>query len=107
MAIVEFLNCCPNPDIKTIKSVFEGAHDEEALKKCNHCGVYWFFRFHEYWDDYTTWHTKITDEEAETILQNQDRRKLNLAYLCKRESIRWEDGEVTVTKGQPGDPFIY
>ncbi len=107
----QFLNCCSNPNLQTIKTIYSSSHDAEWLDRCVECSSYWFRRFHEWenWsggsDDLTTYYTRISDQESKIIISANNREELNLSYLEKRESIVDENGNISVTKGQPSYPY--
>jgi hypothetical protein len=104
------INCCSSPNLHTVKTIYESSHDAEWLQQCRTCKTYWFKRFYEWidWDkgndEITTWHTKLTADEANIILQTEKRRDLDLKYLKDRESIMNDGTSVKITTGQPVDP---
>jgi hypothetical protein len=104
------INCCTRPKLYTVKTVYEASHDAEWLQQCRKCKTYWFKRFYEWvdWsggdDEITTWHTKLTEDEAKIILQAKKRNDLDLDYLKDRETIMDDGGSVKITKGQPTRP---
>jgi len=107
---VKQINCCSTPKLYTVKTVYEASHDAEWLQQCRKCKTYWFKRFYEWvdWsggdDEITTWHTKLTEDEAKIILQAKKRNDLDLSYLKDRETIMDDGSSIKITKGQPTSP---
>jgi hypothetical protein len=80
----------------------------EALRQCQTCNRYWFYRFHEYVsyvdnDDLTVWYSPLTNIEAKRILQTSDRPELG--FLSGRPSFMKDSDGVTRTDGQPSSPW--
>ena len=105
----DYLDCCDQPTLEVVRPLYQASHDAEALMRCTHCQTPWFYRFHEYWtpagDDLTSWHTQLTDEEAERILTTEDPADLDLDFLKSRQSwIQDDEGPRQVT-GQPSHPW--
>jgi hypothetical protein len=107
---VNQINCCSTPKLHTVKTIYEASHDEECLQQCRTCKTYWFKRFYEWvdWsggnDEITTWHTKLTEDEAKIIIQTKERKELDLSYLQDRESIMDDRNSIRIVKGQPSHP---
>src|SRR5262245_32510937 len=106
---VEYLDCCKEPALVNVKSVYESSHDSESLLQCQHCGAFWFFRFHEYIsfvsdDDQTVWYSPLSPEEGKCILESQDRP--DLSFLSERPSFMEDRQGVKRVHGQPTDPWL-
>jgi hypothetical protein len=105
---VNYLDCCQQPALITVKSVYASDHDAEALRQCQSCGAYWFYRFHEHVtfvgdDDLTVWYSFLTPEEGTRILEARDRP--DLSFLSEKPSFL-EDGQgVKRVQGQPIYPW--
>ncbi|MBF0103555.1 MAG: hypothetical protein HQK77_21870 [Desulfobacterales bacterium] len=105
---VPYLDCCNQPVLKTVKSLYSSNHDSEALRQCQNCKRYWFYRFSEYVsyitdDDLTVWYSSLTEEEAETILNSQDMP--DLSFLSNRPSFMKDAEGVKQVHGQPTRPW--
>lgn len=89
-----FLDCCANPQVASIKTLYQESHDSEALCRCQSCGGFWFWRFHEYVafmdedDDWTVWYSRLTPEQGNLILEAEIRP--DLSFLEKAPSLRTE-----------------
>ena len=109
MELENYLNCCSNPYLKRVKTLYEKSHDCEWLDQCINCKSYWFHRFHEYVDyhegndDITEWFTLLKNEEAKEIIESKERPILQ--FLEKRESIMVDESGIKVVKGQPTFPW--
>ncbi len=97
------LNCCKKPNLETIKAIYESNHDLETLQKCKNCGSYWFYRYHEYKDDWTVWYSLLTQVEGKKILDAKD--KPDLSFLNDKLSIMEDSEGVKQVKGQPTHPW--
>jgi len=105
---LDYLDCCEDPSLINVKKIYESTHDVEILRRCQNCGKYWFFRFHEYVsfhgdDDITIWHSPLTDEEAKTILNSKERP--DLSFLRNRVSFMEDNEGVRKVKRQPDYPW--
>ena len=107
---VPYLDCCRQPVLETIKSLYQSRHDTEALCQCQNCQRYWFYRFSEYvtfgddGDDLTVWYSPLNKQEAQTILQSEERP--DLSFLNTRTSFMEEAGNVRKLDGQPCEPWF-
>jgi hypothetical protein len=104
----DFLDCCEQPTLEVVRSLYQASHDAEALMRCRHCQAPWFYRFHEHTaapggDDLTSWFTRLNDEEAERILTTEDPDALNLEFLTTRQSWMHDDQGPQQVPGQPSD----
>jgi len=105
----DYLDCCPQPGVVTVKQLYDSYHDMEALCQCQRCSAYWFYRFHEYVDfvggndDITVWYTRLTPEEGKQILDAEERP--DLAFLSGKPSFMESDGQVQRVQGQPTHPW--
>lgn len=97
-----YLDCCEQPDLERIKTVYQSNHDCEALLQCKNCKTYWFYRYNEYRDDWTVWYSQLTTEEAELILNSEERP--NLDFLRKSPTVMEDATGVRKVKGQPTYP---
>ena len=102
-----YLDCCSKPQPETVKELYLGRHDREALQQCKKGKQYWFYRFSEYVtfenDDWTVWFTAINDQEAQAILKASGRP--DLSFLKKKTTFVEEEQGVRKTKGQPSEPW--
>jgi hypothetical protein len=106
----DYLDCCSQPTLKVVRSLYQEDHDAEALMRCAHCQTLWFYRFHEHaaapgGDDLTSWFTRLNDEEAERILTTEDPHALDLGFLTTRQSWMHDDEGPRQVHGQPGHPW--
>ena len=104
-----YLDCCPHPDVVTVKVLLDTNREMEALCQCNSCGSYWFHRVLEIMkfdgpDDLTVWDSPVTPDEAQRILKSEGRP--DLKFLLTRSSFRKDDQGVRRTSGQP-DELLY
>ena len=103
-----FLDCCANPRLQLVKTIYESSHDDESLHQCQNCGGYWFYRFSEYLsfnnggDDITVWYSPITTDEAQVIIESESRP--DLSFLRNRPGFMKDDQGVHRTGGQPDRP---
>lgn len=102
-----FLDCCQDPSLARVKTLYETVHDAEALMRCASCSTFWFYRFSEWvnWnggrDDLTSWYTQLTAAEGEALAAGQE---LDLAFLRDRPSWMDDNGTITRVPGTPGHP---
>ena len=95
MTTPDYLDCCAHPELVVSRALYESAHDAESLQRCDSCGTYWFYRFHEYvnWstgeDDLTSWFTALTEDEGERLRDTTDPDGEDLSFLATRAS--WRD----------------
>ena len=63
-------DCCPSPDLETVRRVWEPPGPERELRRCRNCGTFWRFDAEERMnfsggeDHYFEWYTKLTPAEA-------------------------------------------
>lgn len=105
-----FLDCCAGRQVASIRLLYQGNHDCEALCQCQTCGAYWFYRFHEYVnfaggdDDQTVWYSRLTPEQGKLILESPERPEM--PFLSHVPSfVKDRDGVRPVT-GQPTYPWM-
>ncbi len=103
-----FLDCCENPILVEIKSIYESTHDRETLCKCKTCGSYWFYRFHEFVtfdrpDEVTCWYSRLTPDDVDLILNSKKRP--DLSFLSDRPTFMEDDEGVKRVTGQPDYPW--
>ena len=109
MSVEDHVDCCQQPKLDTVKSLYQGRHDCEALRQCQHCGAFWFYRYHEYVtfvsddDDWTVWYSMLTDEDAKQIQEAQERP--DLGFLAQRPGVMIDKEGVRKVSGQPSDPW--
>jgi hypothetical protein len=106
--VVIYLNCCQKPALLTLKGIYASNHDAEALRRCEGCGAYWFYRYHEYVtfdgeDDWTVWYSPLSPEEGVGILAAEDRP--DLTFLQERASFMEDREGVRKVPGQPTQPW--
>jgi hypothetical protein len=105
----DYLDCCEQPTLEVVRSLYQEDHDAEALMRCTHCPTPWFYRVHEYatpaGDDLTSWYTRLADEEAERILTTEDPTVLDLDFLKSRQSWMHDDEGSRQVAGQPSHPW--
>jgi hypothetical protein len=106
----DYLDCCEQPDLKAVRTLYQASHDLEALMRCTRCQAPWFYRFHEYVtflgpDDLTSWFTRLDEEEAERLQAVQDRDALDLGFLETRPSWMHDDQGPRQVPGQPRRPW--
>ena len=105
-----FLDCCANPRLHLVKTIYESSHDDESLSQCQNCEGYWFYRFSEYVnfdggdDDITVWYSPITADEAQIIIGSEGRP--DLSFLRNRPSFVKDDRGIHRTGGQPDKPRL-
>ena len=105
---VDYLDCCTQPALETVKSLYDSSHDTEAVRQCQHCQAYWFYRFHEYVsfitdDEITVWYSRLTPEEARGIIDAKERP--DLSFQNARPSFVRDHTGVHRTSGQPDHPW--
>ena len=105
---VSYLDCCPASDLEAVKVILDTNRETEALCRCKNCRQYWFYRFLEIMkfdgpDDQTTWYSRVTFEEAESILGAEGRS--DLAFLTNKPSFVKDDRGVRRVTGQPDKPL--
>jgi len=105
---VDLLDCCQTPDIEIVKVVLNTNRETESLCQCVGCGQYWFHRFLEIMkfegpDDQTTWYSRITVNEAEAIIANEERP--DLTFLLTKPSIMKNNNVIQSVSGQPDKPL--
>ncbi len=105
---VSYLDCCPDPDLESVKIILDTNRESEELCQCKSCGGYWFHRFLEIMkfdgpDDQTTWYSLLTIEEAQSILETEDRP--DLKFLLNKQSFEKDDQGVRRVAGQPDKPL--
>ena len=98
-----FLDCCSLPELNGLRVVTESRRDLESVARCTACGSYWFYRFHEYGDDTTSWYTPLSPAEAEQLLT--DPGGVDLAFLKSRPSWMHDDDGVRRVDGAPDHPW--
>jgi hypothetical protein len=103
--LVSYLNCCLRPMLLTVKGLSASNHDTEALRRCEGCGAYWIYRYHEYVtfdaeDDWTVWYSLLSPEEGERVLEGEERP--DLTFIRDRPSFM-EDRQGV--KQVPGSPY--
>jgi hypothetical protein len=103
-----FLDCCTDPGLNLVKTIYESSHNDECLHQCQNCGGYWFYRFYEYVnfsggnDEITLWYSPITTDEAQIIIGSEQRP--DLSFLRNRPSFVKDDRGIHRTEGQPEKP---
>jgi hypothetical protein len=106
-----YIDCCTEPELAWVRTLYESRHDQESLLRCTGCLTFWFHRFHEYtgWsggdDDLTSWYSRLTTAEGERLRDAADPSAEDTSYLRTRAS--WMDhGEgVRPVDGAPPHPF--
>lgn len=105
----DYLDCCDQPTLETVRTLYHADHDLEALLRCTHCRTPWFYRFNEYagpdGDDLTSWYSRLTDEEAERLQAAQDLTAVDLSFLEARPSWMHDDQGPRQVSGQPSRPW--
>jgi len=106
----DYLDCCDQPALEVVRTLYEASHDLEALMRCAHCRSPWFYRFHDYaasagGDDLTSWFTRLNDEEAEHIQTIEDPAAVDLDFLNTRRSWMHDDRGPRQVPGQPRHPW--
>ncbi|MFF7209699.1 hypothetical protein ACFZAU_04060 [Streptomyces sp. NPDC008238] len=95
MATPSFIDCCAEPELAWVRTLYESHHDQESLLSCTGCRAFWFHRFHGFidWsgggDDLTTWYSRLTPEEGERLRDVADPAAEDLSFLRTRPS--WMD----------------
>jgi len=99
---VDYLDCCSNPLLESVKAITKDDHDHRTLCRCQTCGAFWFTRFYEYIyfdvdlpDSQIHWHVRLTEEEAAAIQESGKRVRI-AGRLCFQE-----DEGVVVKTGYP------
>jgi hypothetical protein len=92
----DYLDCCDQPALEVVRTLYQASHDLEALMRCARCQTPWFYRFHEYVtfvgpDDLTSWFTRLNDEEAERLQAAEDGTAVDLDFLETRPSWMHDD----------------
>ncbi len=105
---VGYLSCCRQPALLTVKAISASNHDAEALRRCEGCGAYWFYRYHEHVtfdgeDDWTVWYSPLSPEEGARILAAEERP--DLTFLQKRACFLEDREGVKQVPGQPAHPW--
>jgi hypothetical protein len=44
----DYLDCCDQPALEVVRTLYQASHDLEALMRCARCQAPWFYRFHEH-----------------------------------------------------------
>lgn len=106
----DFLDCCKQPSLQDVLSLTDTPHESEVLRRCQICGGWWFYRFHEYVsfqgdDSITQWYTAVTPGEAAAITGAEGRP--DLSFLAKKSSFMMDDQGVSEVEGQPTHPWGY
>jgi hypothetical protein len=105
----DYLDCCEQPELERVRTLYQASHDLEALMRCTHCQAPWFYRFHEYatpaGDDLTSWYTRLTVEEAKRIRTVEEPTGLDLGFLETRQSWMHDDEGPRQVPGQPSHPW--
>jgi hypothetical protein len=106
----DYLDCCEQPTLKVVRTLYEASHDLEALMRCAHCQTPWFYRFHEHaaapdGDDLTSWYTRLTDEEAKCIQSTEDPDAVDLGFLETRQGWMHDERGPRQVPGQPSHPW--
>jgi len=107
---VPYLDCCAMPNTVTIKTMYDESHNTECLCRCQNCGAYWFWRWHETInfsggdDDLTVWYSRLTPEQGRLILEAKERPELK--FLSDAPTFIENRGVVRQTTGQPTGPFV-
>ena len=105
-----FLDCCAEPRPEASRLLYESTHDQEALLRCASCSAWWFYRFNERvdWlagdDDLTSWWSRLSDDEATSLVGAPLRADIDLSFLRERPS--WLDDRAGPRKvtGAPEHP---
>lgn len=111
MTAPTYLDCCERPELSVLRLLYQSTHDLESLKRCDSCGTYWFYRFHEWtnWatgdDDLTAWHAPLTDDEGARLRDAPDRESMDLSFLEARRSWMSDDEGARRVSGTPGHPW--
>ena len=108
MSVEDHVDCCQQPKLDTVKSLYQGRHDCEALRQCQNCGAFWFYRYHEYVtfesdDDWTVWYSRLTNDDARQIVSSDDRT--DLSFLERRAGFMIDASGVQRVDGQPDHPW--
>jgi hypothetical protein len=106
----DYLDCCDQPALEVVRTLYQASHDLEALMRCGRCQAPWFYRFHEYVtftgpDDLTSWFTRLDDEEAERLQVAEDGTAVDLDFLETRPSWMHDDRGPRQVPGQPSHPW--
>lgn len=101
------LDCCKSPSLRNLKTLLDTSHNDERVEQCAACGVHWFSRWWEYCtfdgpDEVTEWYTRLTAEEAQTLLDAE--AYPDLSFLGGRPSIMFDDTGVKNVPGAPSGP---
>jgi hypothetical protein len=104
------LDCCERPDLRDVRTLTDTTHESEVLRQCRSCEACWFYRFHEHVsyqgdDDITQWYTRVTPDEALSIMQAETRP--DLSFLSERSSFMIDRHGVSKVDGQPTEPWGY
>ncbi len=104
---VNYLDCCSDPDLESVKTILDTNREDESLQRCKTCGAYWFHRFLEIMkfdgpDDQTVWYSPVTEEETRRILDAEGRP--DLRFLLTRPSFRVDDQGIRRVSGEPDKP---
>ena len=105
----QHLDCCNAPSLETLKGLYEGHHDSEAVCQCASCQAFWFYRFHEYVtflddDDWTVWLTRLSEEEARALL-GESAEGASREFLASRAAFMFDRGGVRRVQGQPAQAW--
>jgi hypothetical protein len=44
---LEYLDCCKDPLLETVKHLHKSSHETESIRRCRHCGQHWYYVLHE------------------------------------------------------------
>jgi len=80
---VEFLDCCSQPVVKTLRALKRTSHEMESIRRCLHCNQYWYYLLleqetREDTPDRKGWWVKLTSAEAEPMLASKEKPDLTL-----------------------------
>ena len=101
--VIDCLDCCSQPILATITGLGDLINRFNSLRRCGHCGAYWFCKELEHGEaEYTrgfrSCYIRLTGEEANRLLASPHHP--NLAHLEDHESILTDGRRVIHTLGR-------
>ena len=95
---LEYLDCCKEPVLETMKPLRGVSHETESVRQCRHCGQHWYYFLRETLHSGTSldrivWCCRLTAEEAGLVAasSHQERHLLvdqRLGILRDDEGVR-------------------
>lgn len=112
MATPSFIDCCAEPELAWVRTLYESHHDQESLLRCTACRTFWFHRFHEFpdWsgggaDDLTTWYSRLAADEGERLRDAAAPAAEDLSFLRTRPSWMDDARGSRRVDGAPDHPY--